>query len=195
VTLPDGPIRKESSGTEAQGTEPGILPASQLPLAAEEPMTAPAQDAQGTGVNGKDFDSYKNQLEDNFYYNPFVLLLTLIGIIFPAVLPYRACFPFHNYRQVHVFQNAITAGWNAPPRDSLAGKLIFPQIPDCPILWQDVSHYWIFGAAIGILMYEFLAHIRIVILIFALFQLVSLGKVSIEDAYKIALQQMTGVSI
>lgn len=123
-------------------------------------MTAgPAPDLPATGINGKDSDSYKDQLEDNFYYNPFVLLLTLIGLIFPQVLPYRAFFPFHNYRQVHVFQNALVEGWN----NGAIKKGILPAIPDCPILWQDVSHYWKFGAFLGIIAYELAAYLRVVV--------------------------------
>jgi hypothetical protein len=157
-------------------------------------MAAPAAGEQGVGVNGTDFDSYKNQLEDNFYLNPFVLLLTLIGIVFPAVLPYRAFFPFHNYRQVHVAQNALPAGWNF----SALKYGVVPGIPPCPILWQDVSHYWNFAGAIGVFAYLVFAfiwvHIIFVAISIMLSILVGTGVMTPEHAIRILLQQM-GVNI
>lgn len=102
-----------------------------------------------------------------FFFNPFVLLLTVIGLIFPSVLPYRACFPFHNYRQVHVFQNALTAGWN----EGFVAKGIVPKIPDCPALWQDVRHYWNFGCLIGTIAYETASNVRFIIALLAVLYL------------------------
>ena len=122
-------------------------------------MAGPALDIQGTGVNGTDFDSYKDQLEDNVYWNPGVLLLTILGYFFPALLQYRVFFPFHNYRQIHVFQNALKAGWN----EGVIKKGIVPAIPDCPILWQDVIHYWNFGGFTGTVAYELAANIRFIL--------------------------------
>ena len=57
-------------------------------------------------------------------------------------------------------------------------------------MWFDVSHYWNFGASIGILLYEVVAHIRIVIVVFGLWNLVHLGQLSLADAWRILLDQL-----
>jgi hypothetical protein len=147
-------------------------------------------------VTTDDQDQYAGQENDDFLWNPGVFIchvLAWLGI--QNALNYCGYFPFHNYRQVHVALNALTEGFNAPARVSLPGKLIFPKIPDCPKKWLDVIHYWRFAAAVGIMTYEFLAHIRIVAVIFILYNLVKLGTVTASDAYKIALQQLGGVTL
>lgn len=147
-------------------------------------------DSLGTGIAGEDFDPYAGQETDDFLPNPLVLLCHIIGLIYKPAIAWSSYFPPHNYRQWHIIEQSLTVGFNAPSRDSTVGKLLFPKIPVCPKLWQDVSHYWNFGAAIGILVYEFLAHIRIVIVIFALWNLAKLGTISVSDAYTILLQQI-----
>jgi hypothetical protein len=55
--------------------------------------------------------------------------------------------PFHNYRQIHVSQNAWWAGMRATS---------IKEIPDCPPLWGDVPHYWKTVSLAGYFGYEFL---------------------------------------
>jgi hypothetical protein len=143
-------------------------------------MTAPAPDIIGTGIAGTDFDPYKDQDTDTL-----VLLFAWWPALARFLSQYTGFTPFHNYRQWHVFEQSLTAGWN-----NGAIKLGFvPAIPACPILWQDVSHYWNFGGVIGIIIYELVAYIRIVIIFAMLIIMTQWGHMTPADAAKIVLQQ------
>ena len=143
-------------------------------------MTAPALDTPGTGIAGTDFDPYKDQDTDTL-----VLLFAWWPTLARFLSQYTGFIPFHNYRQWHVFQNACVAGWN----NGAIKQGVVPAIPDCPILWQNVKHYWSFGGFVGIVVYELVAYIRVVIIISMLIILTHFGNMTPSDAAKIVLQQ------
>lgn len=144
-------------------------------------MAEPAPDAQGTGINGINFDAYKDQTTDTL-----VLLFAFWPWFARLISQYTGFIPFHNYRQWHVFQNAVVAGWN----NGAIKKGVIPAIPDCPILWQDVKHYWSFGGFLGIIAYEFVAYIRVVLILTLAALLAHWGNITPADAAKIALAQL-----
>jgi hypothetical protein len=117
-------------------------------------MTAPAPDQPGTGIAGTDTDPYKDQTIDTW-----VLLFAWWPAFALFISQFTGFIPFHNYRQWHIFQNALKAGWN----EGVIKKGIVPAIPDCPILWQDVIHYWNFGGFTGTVAYEMAANIRFIL--------------------------------
>jgi len=88
--------------------------------AAEVPPTDPNAKA------GYTFDPYKDPCQ-------------LVDIHSPTI-------PFHNYRQIHVSENAWFAGITAQS---------IKEIPQCPPLWQDVGHYWKTVALAGWMFYEY----------------------------------------
>lgn len=139
-------------------------------------------------------DPYIGQEKDDLIWNPCVLICHIISFIYPPALVWAWYFPFHNYRQIHVGEIALTSGWNAPPRDGTWSKLAFPQIPECPSMWKDVSHYWNFGATVGIILYEILAVARLyaikILLVVGLFIAMNLGKITPQQAITIFLQQI-----
>jgi hypothetical protein len=140
-------------------------------------------------------DPYAGQEDSPFYYNPFVFICGIIALFKPDLGNWlMGYFPPHNYRQWHVMEIAFWAGFDAPSRDSALGKLIFPAIPKCPDMWLDVQHYWMWIAAAGILVYEILANIRILVVVFVLFRLVTAGEITAEVAYRTILG-MLGVTI
>ena len=55
--------------------------------------------------------------------------------------------PFHNFRQIHISENAFYSGYRATS---------FKELVDCPPLWSDVSHYWAFMSVTGYVSQEFL---------------------------------------
>lgn len=65
------------------------------------------------GINGVDFDAYSDPSQLVDFHN--------------------TCIPFHNYRQIHISENAFVAGVEAPS---------IKEIPKCPPKWTDMSHYW-----------------------------------------------------
>jgi hypothetical protein len=79
-----------------------------------------------TGQNGYDWDGYSDPCQ--------------LGDI------HNANIPFHNYRQIHVSENAFVAGVEAPS---------IKQIPACPPKWTDVAHYWVIVSLAGYLFAEF----------------------------------------
>ena len=126
-------------------------------------MSDMAEVPQGSGIAGTDFDPYAGQQNtDDFYPNPLLSLLALIQWIASLCgwkISITSYAPFHNYYQWHIFQNALKAGWN----EGFVTKGIVPAIPDCPILWQDVLHYWNFGGFTGTVAYEVAANIRFIL--------------------------------
>ena len=144
-------------------------------------MAVSSQNEQGKGVNGTDYDSYKDQTTDTL-----VLLFAWWPWFARLISQYTGFIPFHNYRQWHIFQNALVFGWN----DGAIKKGILPAIPECPILWQDIKHYWSFGGFLGIITYEIVAYIRVVIILVLLTLLAHWGNITPEDAAKAALTQI-----
>ena len=93
--------------------------------------------------------------------------------------------PPHNYRQWHIIEQALTAGWN----NGSIKRGVVPAIPACPILWQDVSHYWNFGGILGIIAYELVAYIRVVIVIAGIILATHWNVLTPQKALTIILQQ------
>lgn len=79
-----------------------------------------------TGKNGYDWDAYSDPCQ-------------LVDIHTPLI-------PFHNYRQIHVSENAWFAGITAAS---------IKEIPPCPPKWTDVAHYWNSVSLSGWLFYEY----------------------------------------
>jgi hypothetical protein len=162
---------------------------------------SPSPDQPGTGIAGVDFDPFTGQQNvDDFYPNPLLSLLALIQWIAGLCgwkISITGYAPFHNYYQWHVFEEAVTAGWSATAVGGL-GAIWFPAIPSCPILWQSVSHYWAFGGAIGILLYDLMAFIRLhlaaSLLVAALTILVSLGQLTWAQMFQIILQHVFSIT-
>ncbi len=142
-------------------------------------------DKIGNGVAGIDFDPYAGQEDSPFLPNPLVLLCFLIGQVYPPAMDWMGYFPPHNYRQWHIVEQALAAGWN----NGAIKRGVVPAIPTCPILWQDVSHYWNFGGIVGILAYELVAYIRVVMVIVGLLLLVHWNTLTPQKALTIILQQ------
>jgi hypothetical protein len=142
-------------------------------------------DKIGNGIAGTDFDPYAGQENDPFLPNPLVLICFLIGQIYPPALNWMGYFPPHNYRQWHIIEQALTAGWN----NGSIKKGVVPAIPACPILWQDVSHYWNFGGILGIIAYELVAYIRVVIVIAGIILATHWNVLTPQKALTIILQQ------
>ncbi|CAK0771173.1 membrane hypothetical protein [Gammaproteobacteria bacterium] len=140
-------------------------------------------------------DPFKGQLADDFYWNPFVLLFTLLGVVFPSLTQYRTYFSFHNWRQWHVFETAITSGWNC----GALKLLVVPALPECPPLFQDVPHYWKFGGFIGVVAYLVFAflwvHLAGVILSLILSALAFMGVISPSQVLTIILKSLFGITI
>ena len=148
-------------------------------------------DQSGAGIAGKDFDPYAGQETDDFLLNPFVLICHILAALgFKTALNYCGYFPFHTYYQVHVFQNALAEGWN----NGAIKSGVIPTIPACPILWQIVIHYWKFGGFLGIIAYELVAYIRVVIVISGIILAAHWNVITPQKAIAIILQQF-GVTL
>ena len=89
-------------------------------------MTDGQEVPHATGINGVDWDAYSDPSQ-------------LVDLHSPLI-------PFHNYRQIHVSENAFVAGIEAQS---------IKQIPSCPPKWTDVSHYWGIVAVGGYIFAEF----------------------------------------
>ena len=148
-------------------------------------MSSLTPDQQGEGIAGVNFDPYAGQENDDFLPNPLVLLCHIIALVYPTALTWVGYFPPHNYRQWHIIEQSLTAGWN----NGSIKRGVVPAIPSCPILWQDVSHYWDFGGILGIIAYELVAYIRIVLIISCLILLAHAGSLTPSQAITIILQQ------
>lgn len=142
-------------------------------------------DKIGNGIAGIDFDPYAGQENSPFLPNPLVLLCFLIGQVYPPAMEWMGYFPPHNYRQWHIVEQSLATGWN----NGAIKNGVVPAIPACPILWQDVSHYWNFGGIVGILAYELVAYIRVVMVIVGLLLLVHWNTLTPQKALMIILQQ------
>jgi hypothetical protein len=76
----------------------------------------PLSPQKSTDVEGVDFDPYASPDQVANIWRPTI--------------------PFHSYRKIHIFINAIFAGLKCTA---------FENLPACPILWQTAdggSHYW-----------------------------------------------------
>lgn len=72
-------------------------------------------------------------------YDPYGAANQFVDIHTPVI-------PFHNYRQIHVSENAAWEGFRATS---------IRAIPECPPLWGDVSHYWKAVSVLGYMGWEF----------------------------------------
>lgn len=89
--------------------------------------------------------------------------------------------PFHNYRQIHVSQSALWEGFRA---------VSIKEIPDCPPLWGDVSHYWKTVSVAGYFLYEFGTRDSLVIKAGTV-----IGSVGLWQLIKVTILPMFGINI